>query len=223
MNEETLLVLASSSPRRRQLLGLSGWSFSLAPAEVDESQLPGESPTAYVLRLAEAKARAAAAGRHPEQIVIGSDTTVVDSGVILGKPKDADEARAMLRQLRGRTHRVYTGLAALRIRDGRLGTDLCVTEVPMRAYSDGEIEAYIASGDPLDKAGAYGIQNPDFQPVESMSGCYASVMGFPLCHLVRLLRTFEIIPAVDVAANCQDFLHYACPVSRSILSEEPVA
>jgi MAF protein len=204
------------------LLALSGWSFSLAPANVDERELPGETPSAYVLRLAEAKARAAAAVCHPGQLVIGSDTTVVDGRAILGKPGDEAEARAMLRQLRGRTHQVYTGLAALRMLDGRFGTDLCITDVPMRAYTDEEIEAYVASGDPLDKAGAYGIQHPSFQPVEKMSGCYASVMGFPLCHLVRLLRTFEIKPEADVAANCQDFLHYACPVSRSILSEEPV-
>ena len=220
--ERALLVLASNSPRRRQLLTLSGWPFTLAPADVDERQLPGESPSAYVLRLAEAKARAAAAGCDPDQIVIGADTTVVDRGAILGKPADTAEAGSMLRQLRGHTHRVYTSLAALRVRDGLLFTDLCTTDVPMRAYADEEIDAYVASGDPLDKAGAYAIQHPDFQPVESMTGCYASVMGFPLCHLVRLLRRFDIAPVTDVAANCQEFLQYECPVSRSILSGEPV-
>jgi septum formation protein len=222
VNEQTLLVLASNSPRRRQLLALAGWSFSLAPADVDERLLPGESASAYVVRLAEAKARVAAVGSHPGQVVIGSDTTVVDGGMVLGKPQDMAEAGAMLSQLRGHIHQVYTGLAALRMRDGRLGTDLCITDVPMRAYSDEEIDAYVASGDPLDKAGAYAIQHPDFQPVESMSGCYASVMGFPLCHLVRLLRRFEITPTADVPANCQNFLHYECPVSRSILAGEPV-
>jgi len=222
VNEPTLLVLASNSPRRRQLITLTGWSFSVSAADVDESQQPGESPSAYVLRLAQAKARAVAAGCHPGQIVIGADTAVVDGEAILGKPRDAAEAGAMLRRLRGHTHQVYTGLAALRIDDGRLLTDLCATDVPMRAYGDEEIRAYVSTGDPLDKAGAYAIQHADFQPVESMSGCYASVMGFPLCHLVRLLRRFEVAPEADIPAECQNFLQYECPVSRSILSGEPV-
>ncbi len=222
MNERTLLVLASNSPRRRQLLSLTGWSFSVSAADVDEAQQSGESPSAYVLRLARAKARAVAADCHPGQIVIGADTAVVDGGAILGKPRDAAEAGAMLRRLRGHTHQVFTGLAALRINDGRLLTDLCETDVPMRTYAADEIQGYVSSGDPLDKAGAYAIQHPDFQPVASMSGCYASVMGFPLCHLVRLLRRFDITPAADVPANCQNFLNYECPVSRSILSGEPV-
>jgi MAF protein len=190
---------------------------------VDESQQPGESPSAYVLRLAQAKARAVAVNCHPGQIVIGADTAVVDGGAILGKPRDAAEASSMLMRLRGHTHQVYTGLAALRIHDGRLLTDLCTTDVPMRMYGDEEIRAYVSTGDPLDKAGAYAIQHPDFQPVENMNGCYASVMGFPLCHLVRLLRRFDITPAADVPAGCQKFLQYECPVSRSILSGEPVA
>jgi len=222
VNERTLLVLASNSPRRRQLISLAGLSFSVSATDVDESQQPGESPSAYVLRLAEAKARVIAAGCRPGQIVIGADTVVVDGEAILGKPKDMAEASAMLRRLRGHTHQAYTGLAALRIKDGRLLKDLCTTDVPMRAYGDEEIQVYVLSGDPLDKAGAYAIQNAGFQPVASMSGCYASVMGLPLCHLVRLLRRFEVVPQSNVPAGCQNFLHYECPVSRSILSGEPV-
>lgn len=127
----------------------------------------------------------------------------------------------MLRRLRGRTHRVFTGISALRARDGRLLDEVCVTDVPMRSYSDEEIEAYVASGDPLDKAGAYAIQHPHFNPVAAMSGCYASVMGLPLCHLTRMLRALDVPPADDVPVNCQSFLDYQCLVTRAILRGEP--
>lgn len=228
MNETPLLLLASNSPRRRQLLALGGWMFGVEVSNSDESLLPGELPEAYVRRLAEAKARAVLGRARPEHIIIGADTSVVIDGDILGKPLDADDAHKMLRRLRGRTHQVYTGIAVLRVSDGnasthsahRLLTDVCVTDVPMRAYSDEEIEAYVQSGDPLDKAGAYGIQNPDFQPVAHMNGCYASVMGLPLCHLTVLLRRMDVMPQADVAHNCQVTLAYECPVFRSILQGE---
>jgi septum formation protein len=101
-------------------------------------------------------------------------------------------------------------------------TDLCVTEVPMRDYSDQEIEAYVQTGDPLDKAGAYAIQHPDFQPVDDLSGCFASVMGLPVCHLVRSLRKLDIPPRADVPTNCQSLLNYQCPVYRAVLRGEQV-
>ena len=128
--------------------------FSVSVSNVDESQRTGEAPADYVLRLAEAKARAAIPNAQPEHIIIGADTTVVDGNRIFGKPKDMMEATAMLKLLRGHAHRVYTALAVLRIYDEQLITDLCVTDVPMRNYTDEEIEAYVLSGDPLDKAGA---------------------------------------------------------------------
>jgi predicted house-cleaning NTP pyrophosphatase (Maf/HAM1 superfamily) len=106
--------------------------------------------------------------------------------------------------------------------DEKLLTDLCVTEVPMRAYSDEEMTAYVATGDPLDKAGAYAIQHPKFQPVEHLTGCFASVMGLPLCHLERTLRKLEVSPAADVPGNCQSFLNYQCPISRLVLRGEQV-
>jgi MAF protein len=216
-----MLLLASNSPRRQQLLALGGWTFRTAPANVDESRRPGESPQTYVLRLAEAKARAALQAAHGEHVVIGADTIVVDGDGLLGKPADAAEAVTMLKVLRGRSHKVYTALAALRLRDGKLVTDLCITDVPMRSYSDEEIEVYARSGDPLDKAGAYAIQHPGFNPVESMAGCYASVMGLPLCHLLRTLQQLDLPPASDVPVNCQAFLQYDCPVSSEILRGEP--
>jgi len=216
------LLLASNSPRRRQLLALGNWDFDIIVSDIDESRAEGEAPGDYVLRLAKAKALASAAKAGAEHIVIGSDTAVVDGSAILGKPAGADEAHRMLRQLRGHTHQVYTGLAIHRVRDGHLLTELCITDVPMRAYSDDEISAYVISGDPLDKAGAYAIQHPDFQPVESMQGCYASVMGLPLCHLLRALRQMDVHPIADVPAGCQDFLEYKCPVSDAILRGEAV-
>ena len=192
--------------------------FSVTASDVDESKLPGEKPAQYVLRLAEAKARAVSCSAGPEYIVIGADTAVVDSGDILGKPIDTAEAVTMLTRLRGHSHQVYTGIAALRAVDGKLVADLCVTNVPMRLYSDEEIESYVLSGDPLDKAGAYAIQHPGFQPVEKLNGCYASVMGLPICHLVRSLRQLDISPAADVPTNCQTYLNYQCPVSGAILN-----
>jgi nucleoside triphosphate pyrophosphatase len=211
------LLLASNSPRRKQLLALGGWTFTTAPADIDESTLPGESPRDYVMRLAEAKARTSARQAQPGQVVVGSDTSVIIDGDILGKPADSAEAESMLRRLRGRTHQVFTGIAVFRPADGKLAVDLCITDVPMRAYSDEEIRAYVATGDPLDKAGAYAIQHPGFQPVASMSGCFSSVMGLPHCHLARLLREFGLRPTADLPGNCQVFLKYKCPVFPSIL------
>ena len=196
--------------------------FSVTASDVDESKLPSEKPAQYVLRLAEAKARAIVHTAGPEQIIVGADTAVVDSGDILGKPVDTTEAVTMLTRLRGHSHQVYTGIAALRAADGKLVTDLCVTDVPMRLYSDEEIDAYALSGDPLDKAGAYAIQHSGFQPVEKLTGCYASVMGLPICHLVRSLRQLDISPNADVPTNCQTYLNYQCPVSGTILSSENV-
>jgi MAF protein len=209
------LILASNSPRRRQLLALTGLDFIVSAADVDESQYANELPADYVLRLAEKKARAVNA--NAEQLILASDTTVVDGSDILGKPKDGSDAVRMLTQLRGRTHQVYTGIALLRVSDGHLLTDLCVTDVPMRNYSDEEINAYVATGDPLDKAGAYAIQYAEFSPVASMEGCFASVMGLPLCHVVRMMRKMDTQPNADVPLNCQKLLEYDCPVFNKYL------
>ena len=221
MTERPTLVLASNSPRRKDLLALAGLLFEVIVSDADESLLPDESPRDYVRRLAVEKARVSSARTDASQVILAADTAVVNGGAILGKPADPSEAKRMLRQLRGRVHQVYTGIAVLRVRDGNLLTDVCVTDVPMRAYSDAEIEAYVATADPLDKAGAYAIQHADFQPVASMSGCYASVMGLPLCHVTRLLRQMDLPPGADVPARCQSFLNYACPVFDGILRNGP--
>ena len=170
------LILASNSPRRRKLFALGEWDFDVIVADVDETPLADESPRDYVIRLAQAKAVAVKDRAESDAVVIGSDTTVVDGNEILGKPVDDADAERMLKQLRGRTHQVFTGVAVYRIRDGKMLTELSITDVPMREYFDGEMRAYIATGDPMDKAGAYAIQHPDFQPVASMSGCFARVI-----------------------------------------------
>ena len=196
--------------------------FNVTVSDVDESQLAGEMPKEYVLRLAQAKALAVAEKADPENIIIGSDTAVIDGNEILGKPNNKEDAERMLKQLRGRTHQVYTGVAIHRVSDGKMLTELCITDVPMRAYSDDEIKAYVQTGDPMDKAGAYAIQHPDFQPVESMRGCYASVMGLPMCHVIRALQKLDVHAerSTDVPMACQNLLNYQCPVSSAILRGE---
>mgnify|MGYP003417638469 FL=1 len=215
VTEKPLLILASNSPRRRQLLALAGWEFKVSAADVDESQRPHESPADYVLRLAEAKAHTVRA--DADQIILAADTTVVDGQDILGKPKDGTEAIAMLKRLRGHTHQVYSGIVLHRLRDGLLLKDLCTTDVPMRDYSDAEILAYVQTGDPLDKAGAYAIQHPEFHPVASLEGCFASVMGLPMCHVILLLRKLNIQPNTDFFASCATLLEYQCPVDVSTI------
>lgn len=202
------------------MIAWTGWTFTTCPADLDESPLPGEPPADYVLRLAVDKARAVTPQATDGQIVLAADTIVADGAALLGKPTSPAEAREMLQALCGRTHQVYTALALLDPASGCMETDLCVTQVPMRSYTDSEIDDYVTSGDPLDKAGAYAIQHAGFHPVEHFSGCQASVMGLPLCHLVRTARLFGIHPASDVPAACQSNLHYNCPISAAVLRGE---
>lgn len=212
-----LIILASNSPRRRQLLGLSGWQFEVQAADIDETSLPGEHPSNYVVRLAEEKSRAAAELVSEDALIISADTTVADGNMILGKPESPQEAARVLRSLRGRTHQVFTGLAVYRPADDALLVDIAMTDVPMREYTDQEIEDYIATGDPFDKAGSYAIQHPEFRPVSQMSGCYANVMGLPLCHLARTMKKLGFDPIEDIPTACQNDLAYDCPVFQPIL------
>ncbi len=192
-----------------------GWQFEVIPADINEDQLPGEPPRDYVGRLACSKADVIALKN--EGLVIAADTIVVDKGHLLGKPGDQAEARQMLKQLKGREHQVYTGIAVIQSKSGQTFEDICRTDVPMRNYTDQEIEAYIATGDPMDKAGAYAIQHPGFHPVEALTGCYASVMGLPICHLILGLRQFNLEIPQDLPNRCQAFLDYDCPASENIL------
>jgi len=209
------LILASNSPRRKELLSLIGINFSIAPANIPEHHWIEEAPEDYVRRLAEEKA-AAVAGKQ-DSLVIGADTIVVDGHELLGKPEDANDAGRMLRQLRDRTHKVFTGIALVESVNGWSYSDVCCTEVPMRSYSDNEIEAYIKTGDPMDKAGAYAIQHEGFHPVTDLFGCFASVMGLPLCHLVVGLRKCSREIPAGLPDRCQETLGYTCPVYQHIL------
>ena len=193
-------VLASKSPRRRELLARLGLDFSVDAADVDETPWPAELPQALVCRLCRAKA-AAVADRHPGEVVLAADTLVVLDGVLLGKPADALEAVAMLSALRDRDHIVYTAVCV--IHGAGVETRLSATDVTMRAYTDAEIEDYVETGDPLDKAGAYGIQDPQFAPVASWQGCYSAVMGLPLGLAAELLSGAGIVAGTGVVLACQ--------------------
>ncbi len=208
------LILASGSPRRRELFALLRLPFEAVTTQVDERPMEGEPPPEVVARLAQAKADRAAEV-YPAALVVGCDTVVALGGEVLGKPTDAEEARTMLLRLRGRGHAVYTGVAV--VGEGHRAVQVVQTTVRMREYTDGEIEAYVASGDPLDKAGAYAIQHPTFRPVAAWEGCYANVVGLPLCHIVRMLREWGIRPATDVPAACQRHTGQRCHVFHSIL------
>ena len=191
------VILASASPRRRDLLTLVGISHDVCPADIDESLLPGETAVVHAERLARTKARTIA-DREPDAVVIGSDTIVVLDGEILGKPRDAAEAAGMLRQLSGRTHVVVTAIAVAR--GARIESAVECVDVTFRALSDGEIRAYVATREPLDKAGAYGIQGYGATIVEQVNGDYFSVMGLGLRRLVDLLAR------VGIAYRFQDGL-----------------
>jgi MAF protein len=184
------IVLASASPRRRELMALSGLEFEVLSAPVPEVPRPAESAGDYVQRLSGEKAQAAAAKAPPGALIVGADTEVVLGNQIIGKPTDPDHAIVLLQQLRGRTHLVLTGVTVLDTATGQRLTDLVSARVPMRHYSDEEIEAYVATGNPLDKAGAYAIQFEPFQPVDldHFQDCFANVMGLPVCRLLRLVR-----------------------------------
>jgi MAF protein len=217
------LHLASNSPRRKELMAL-GWEYDVLTPQVDETPLPGENGVDYVRRLAQEKLVNAAAQTHADGVIVAADTTVVDpqpGGVdaILGKPGDQAEATHMLHRLRGRTHQVLTAIAILSTPESKTFSDLCITDVPMRNYSDEELQVYVASGDPLDKAGAYAIQHAGFHPVDKLEGCFANVMGLPLCHLTRNLRKLGIQPKADVPESCQTALGYHCPVYSLFLAE----
>lgn len=215
-----ILTLASNSPRRRQLLASVGWMFEILPANIDETPYSGEAPREYVLRMALSKAQACEArgSESKERVILAADTIVVDGEDILGKPAGPEEAEAVLKRLRGRNHQVYSAIAL--IAKGQVHTDLCISQVPMRCYLDEEIRDYVASGDPLDKAGAYAIQNEKFHPVEKFQGCFASVMGLPLCHLERTARRMGFFSPTNTAGACQRHLAYICPIHRQVLSGE---
>jgi MAF protein len=186
------LILASASPRRRELLGTLGLPFEVAVADVDERPHAAEPALALARRLAVAKATAIAA-THAGALVLGADTVVTQDGQVYGKPTDRAEAADTLRRLRDAPHQVTTAVCVV----GRGGVplvDAALTTVWMRPYTDAEIAAYVASGEPFDKAGGYGIQDPQFRPAARIVGCYTNVVGLPLCTTRDLLRRVGLMP-----------------------------
>ena len=196
-----MLILASASPRRRELLQQAGLNFTVAAAGLNEDLLPEEAAAAYVQRLAEEKAQAIWNAHKlrdsPEDrlVVLGADTCVVSEGCTLGKPVDAADARRMLQLLSGRTHAVMTGLAV--ISAVRTVRDVEITQVTFDQLTDEEIVRYVASGEPLDKAGAYAIQGYAARWIPRIEGCYFNVVGLPIARTVALLAE-ALIPAESV-------------------------
>ena len=181
------LILASQSPRRRELLTTAGIPFTVRAREVEEIHAPGEPPDDYARRLARAKAEAAWEDRN--EIVLGADTIVVLDQEVLEKPRDAADARAMLRSLSGREHTVITGICLRH--PGGVQVDSTATRVRFAPLTDAEIDAYVATGEPMDKAGAYAIQGLASKFVERVDGCYFNVIGLPLSQVYRYLKTLE--------------------------------
>ena len=178
------IVLASASPRRRELLAAAGLDVEVVPVDVDERPVAAEPPAAYVERVARLKATAGAA-RHPQRVVVGADTAVVIDGDVLGKPRDAADAGSMLRRLSGRVHDVITGVAVASA--GRVESFVERTRVTMAPLSAGDIEAYVATGEPFDKAGAYAIQGGASRFITGCEGSYSNVVGLPMERLSAIL------------------------------------
>jgi len=189
-NASYKLILASASPRRKEILAEGGLSFSVRPQDIDESVYDGIEPRLMVQLLAASKAAKAVQGEN--EVILGADTVVVCDGKVLGKPKDAAEAEEMLSMLSGRTHSVYTGIAVLRGDDGTMRTHAEETLVTFRTLTKEEIRAYIETGEPMDKAGAYGIQGKGGALVSETEGDFQNVVGLPLGAVLRLMAEMNL-------------------------------
>ncbi len=194
------LVLASGSPRRRELLNELGLTFAVTPSNAPEEHLSGETAEAMVRRLSRDKATVVA-GQMAEGYVIGADSTVVLDGRPIGKPEDERDARRMLIKLRGTEHQVTTGLTVVNVATGQSLTDHMTAEIVMRNFTDAEMEQSIASGTPMDKAGAYAVQDTDFRPAALKDGCYTNVVGLPLCRMLEMLKELGYVPPEDLPAS----------------------
>lgn len=213
----TSLVLASASPRRRQIIASLGLpvTFCVPPADEDVAQKRYRGPVEEMAQWL-AKYKLAPVHTLPafvDSMVIAADTTVLLNDRLLGKPRDEAHARELLLALRGRWHHVVTGIAVSYLLNGKrqVRSASCITPVRMRPYSEAEIAAYIASRDPMDKAGAYGIQHPGFQPTARIDGCYLNVVGLPLCVVVDLMAEFHVWPVVQQSEKA------GCPWSDKCL------
>ncbi|OGO05834.1 MAG: septum formation protein Maf [Chloroflexi bacterium RBG_13_56_8] len=207
--------MGSGSPRRQELLALMGLSFEIVVPAVDETPFPAEHPALLAQRLSLAKASFVAEA-YPESLVIASDTLVVLDNRIFGKPPSVSAAFEMLVQLRNREHLVYSGLALVDPSLQWRCAQVAVTSVLMRDYSDEEIAQYVVTGKPFDKAGAYAIQSDGLEPVAQIEGCYANVMGLPMCHLYRALRARGVPVPVHPLESCPQAVGEGCISSRGI-------
>tara|TARA_Y100000814_G_C12216109_1_gene363128 strand:+ start:113 stop:781 length:669 start_codon:yes stop_codon:yes gene_type:complete len=217
LNNNAQLVLASQSPRRLELLKLFDYQFQVEPANIDEGKNNDESPKSYAKRLALSKTLKVSKTHLNDSIVIGADTIVIQDNQVIGKPDNNTEARRMLMQLQGKKHQVVTAIAIYFGNTGITSQELCETNVKMRNMTEEEIAEYVSTGESLDKAGAYAIQNIKFRPAAPIDGCLANVIGLPLCHMTRALYNNNINFDKDIAEKCQDHLNYDCPVYKSIL------
>jgi len=213
------LVLASQSPRRTELIALTGLAFAQQGAQIIEGHRAAESPEQHARRLAREKAVMVAQLHKDGCLVLAADTIVVHNNAILGKPADSEDAGRMLRDLQGETHAVVTAIALTRAGSGISREECCSTQVKLRDFSRKQRNDYIASGDPLDKAGAYGIQNRQFRPATALGGCFANVMGLPLCHVARALSASGVKLPADVAGACTAHTGYDCPIHQKILAD----
>lgn len=210
------VVLASASPRRHQLFAVLGVPFIVRTADIDETPLRGETPAQTAAWLAETKASAVA--EEVDGVIVAADTMVVLDGEILGKPVDEADAVAMLRRLRSRSHRVLTGFSVLDVGSGKAHTAVVTSEVWMRAYTDDEIATYVASGNPLDKAGAYAIQHQGFMPVERLDGCPANVMGLPVCRIDEVLREWGLDLRKTPVQSCRP-ANNVCAIRKLVVPD----
>ena len=211
MVSEPYIILASGSQRRREIIGALDAAVEIVPPGVDERPArTDEQAEDYVVSIAAEKARAVTANGWTDALVIGADTSVVLGEKILGKPEDDAEARTMLTALRGRSHRVVTGVTVRH--DGISASSATGSDVEMREYSDTEMEAYIESGEPFDKAGGYAIQDVGFAPVSRFSGCYLNVVGFPLCEVLRLMSEVGVDIRLKQEWRAPERCPSECPV-----------
>jgi septum formation protein len=218
----TMLILASSSPRRQAFFQALGLDFRIETADIDETPQDGEAPDELVARLARAKGAKVAARLLAQEddllkrewLVVSADTTVALEGENLGKPDSPPAATEMLRRLRNRVHQVHSSVCVTPLDGSEARWRVNTTQVVMRNYSDAELAAYVASGDPFDKAGAYALQHPEFAPVADLQGCGAGVVGLPLADLVALLGEFGLLIERPLAPVCEAHVRFACCTRR---------
>lgn len=201
---------------------LLGLPFVFVTANIDEVRLGNEPPLVHVCRLSQEKTIAAQRMVQHHALIVGLDTIVVDGDRVLGKPASREQAIEYLQTLRGRVHLAITGMTLFNTATGSKVTWYVESPVAMRYYTDTEIRAYVATGDPFDKAGGYALQDPVFSPGSRFEHCFANVMGLPLCHLSLALREFGLSPADDIPQRCQKHIQYQCSVYSHILSGQEI-